>query len=247
MSRTFEMLQRLEKEQEFGLSPSRVALAPPVKVEQHNGAKSVRVGDEEVLKLVQRIFRTSGQDAPRLVVFSAVGHGDGATWISTSAATTLAAQGTASICIVDANLRTPSLHNYFGIENRVGWADAISQPGTMRTFAQQIAGSNLWVLPSGSPESAGAISSEGLRSRMADLRNEFDYVLIDAPPANLYADAISLGRLSDGIILVLQSNTTRREAALKAKESFEAANVRLLGAVLNKRTFPIPQNLYDRL
>jgi Mrp family chromosome partitioning ATPase len=117
----------------------------------------------------------------------------------------------------------------------------------MRTFAQQIAGSNLWVLPSGSPESAGAISSEGLRSRMADLRNEFDYVLIDAPPANLYADAISLGRLSDGIILVLQSNTTRREAALKAKESFEAANVRLLGAVLNKRTFPIPQNLYDRL
>jgi len=246
LSRTFEMLQRLEKEQEFGLSPSRVALTPPVKAE-HNGTRSVRVGDEEVLKLVQRVFRASGPDAPRLVVFSAVGHGDGATWISTSAAMTLAAQSTASICVVDANLRTPSLHNYFDIENRVGWAEAISQPGTMRTFAQQIAGSNLWVIPSGSPESAGSLSSEGLRSRMADLRAEFDYVLIDAPPANLYADAISLGRLSDGIILVLQSNTTRREAALKAKQSFEAADVRLLGAVLNKRTFPIPQNLYDRL
>ena len=78
MSRTFEMLQRLEKEQEFGLSPSRVALTPPVKTE-HNGTRSVRVGDEEVLKLVQRVFRASGPDAPRLVVFSAVGHGDGAT------------------------------------------------------------------------------------------------------------------------------------------------------------------------
>src|SRR5438132_13168153 len=113
----FELLQRVEEKQGFGLAPARVALAPPLKVEQHNGTKCVRVGDEEVLKLVQRIFRTSGQDAPRLVVFSAVGHGDGATWISTSAATTLASQGTASICIVDANLRAPSLHNYFGIEN----------------------------------------------------------------------------------------------------------------------------------
>jgi Mrp family chromosome partitioning ATPase len=56
-----------------------------------------------------------------------------------------------------------------------------------------------------------------------------------------------LGRFADGIVLVLQSNATRREAALKAKESFEVASVRLLGAVLNKRTFPIPQNLYQRL
>ncbi len=80
-----------------------------------------------------------------------------------------------------------------------------------------------------------------------ELRSEFDYVLIDAPPVNLYADAIILGGLADGAILVLESDVTRREAARKAKETLEGAEVRLLGAILNKRTFPIPESIYRKL
>jgi capsular exopolysaccharide synthesis family protein len=247
VSRTFEMLQRLEKEQELAVSPSPSPSTVTL-VAHTNGDHPgrVRVGEEEVLKLVQRVFRSSSPDAPRAVVFSGVGHGDGATWISGGAATTLAAQTTASICVVDANLRTPSLHSYFGIENRVGLTDALTHPDSVRNFAQQISGSNLWVLTSGSQQSAASLNSEALRARIAELRTEFDYVLIDAPPANLYADAVTLGRLADGVILILQSNITRREAALKARDSFANSNVRLLGAVLNKRTYPIPQNIYDR-
>jgi Mrp family chromosome partitioning ATPase len=47
--------------------------------------------------------------------------------------------------------------------------------------------------------------------------------------------------------LVIEANSTRRETTRKAKESLEAANVRLLGAVLNKRTFPIPEVFYRKL
>jgi Mrp family chromosome partitioning ATPase len=104
-------------------------------------------------------------------------------------------------------------------------------------------------MPSGTNGStaAPALNLDAVRQRIEELRSEFDVVMIDAAPAHLYADAVAFGRFSDGIILVLQSNTTRREAALKAKQSCEIANVRLLGAVLNKRTYPIPQHLYDRL
>lgn len=91
------------------------------------------------------------------------------------------------------------------------------------------------------------IGSEALRTRIAELRSEFDDVLIDSPPVNMYADACGLGKLADGMILVLQSNATRREAARKAKETIESAHVRLLGAVLNKRRFPIPDALYGRV
>jgi protein-tyrosine kinase len=249
VSRTFEAIQRVELERAQQLTVA--APAPqiaPVSNPSRPAVKSVRLGDEEVLKLVQRVFR-SAADAPRIVVFSAVGHGDGCTWVSSSAAMTLAAQTSASICIIDANLRTPGLHNVFGIENTGGFTDAMMQSGPVRSFAQQISGSNLWVMPCGSmtAQSAGTLNSEMVRARISELRSEFDYVLIDAPPANMYADAISLARLADGIILVLQSNATRREAALKAKESCEIAQVRLLGAVLNKRTYPIPQNIYSRL
>jgi Mrp family chromosome partitioning ATPase len=71
--------------------------------------------------------------------------------------------------------------------------------------------------------------------------------LLDAPPVNLYADATLLGRLAEGVVLVLQANSTRREAARKAKESLESAKVRLWGAVLNKRTFPVPEFVYRNI
>jgi len=249
VSRTFEALQRVELERaqqvDVAATPSQLKTAV---VETTRPVKSVRVGEEEVLKLVQRVFR-SAADGPRVVVFSAIGHGDGCTWVSSSAAMTLAGQTSGSICVIDANLRTPGLHNVFGIENNLGFTDAMMQSAPVRNFAQQISGSNLWVMPCGSPtaQSGSSMNSEVLRARITELRSEFDYVLIDAPPTNTYADAITLARLADGMILVLQSNTTRREAALKAKESCEVAQVRLLGAVLNKRTFPIPQNIYSRL
>jgi Mrp family chromosome partitioning ATPase len=49
------------------------------------------------------------------------------------------------------------------------------------------------------------------------------------------------------LVLVVQANATRRDAARKAKESLQAANVRLLGAVLDNRTFPIPDAIYQRI
>jgi len=82
---------------------------------------------------------------------------------------------------------------------------------------------------------------------MKELRAEFDYVLVDAPPVNLYADAILLGQLADGVVLVVQANSTRRETARKVKETLQAAKVNLLGTVLDKRTFPIPEPFYRRL
>lgn len=246
MSRNFELLQRAEREQEL-LGASRSAMPPtdgnylPLKLEG--------LAEQEAVKLVQRVFLLPSPDSPRVVVFSGVRHGDGCSFVCACAAEILATQMAGSFCLVDANVRTPSLHRYFGVKNGVGLAEALAQSGPIRNFTQQIAGSNLWVLTCGSATSNfhALLNCDNLRTRIADLRAEFDNVLIDTPPLNLYAEAITLGRLSDGIVLVLQSNSTRREVARKAKESLEAAKVRLLGAVLNQRTFPIPAVLYKKL
>jgi Mrp family chromosome partitioning ATPase len=151
--------------------------------------------------------------------------------------------------LIDANLRSPALHRYFSLPNRMGLVDAISQPGPVRNFARQVNGGKLWVMPAGlhTTNVHALLTSESLQARIAELRSEFDNVLVDAPAINPYADACALGKLSDGMILVLQSNATRRESARKAKEMIELAQVRLLGAVLNKRTFPIPAGIYGKL
>jgi Mrp family chromosome partitioning ATPase len=105
------------------------------------------------------------------------------------------------------------------------------------------------VVPSGSlaAEAQSLFVSDGLRSRMVDLKEEFDYVLIDAPPVSSNADAVLLGQSADGIILVVQADSTRREAARIAKETVDNAKVRLLGVILTDRKFPIPEALYRML
>jgi len=91
------------------------------------------------------------------------------------------------------------------------------------------------------------LTSERLKNRFTELRKEFDFVLVDAPPLSRYADAITLGQVTDGFVLVLEANATRREVAQMAADSLRAAQIRILGAVLNKRTFPIPSLLYKKL
>jgi len=245
LSKNWELLQQVAKEKRRS---GMCGEAPPLfgRARLDWGRQSEVEG--EVVKLVQSIFILPS-DAPRSVVFACVQPGDGSNAICLHAARGLAAQGRGSVCLVDANVRAPSLHLGFGLENRVGLAQCVADSAPVGTFAQQIHESNLWVLPCGSVNgnSQPLISSERLHQRFADLRAEFDYVLIDAPPVSLCADSIALGHLSDGLVLVVQLNTTRREAARRAKEVLEAAKVRLLGVVLNNRTYPIPEALYRML
>jgi Mrp family chromosome partitioning ATPase len=72
-------------------------------------------------------------------------------------------------------------------------------------------------------------------------------MLIDAPGTSVCGDAQLLSLVADAAILVIEANSTRRLTARKAKESLDAAGVRLLGTVLNNRSFPIPEKLYRKL
>lgn len=246
MSRHFELLQQAEKSRElFAMLGTRPA--PPNGKRGHLDLEALT--REERIKLVQRVFLLPGADAPHVVVFSGVEAGDGSSWICARVGETLASQVQGAVCVVDANLRTPSLHRYFGTENIGGLTDAIAQSQPVRDFARQMPGGHLWILTSGSQSSnpGAVLTSERFRSLLDELRAEFKFVVIDAPSVNLYADAILLGKLTDGVVLVVQANSTRRETARTAKESLESAKVKLLGAVLNKRTFPIPEALYRKI
>jgi Mrp family chromosome partitioning ATPase len=86
-----------------------------------------------------------------------------------------------------------------------------------------------------------------LKERLAELRGQFEYMLINAPGTSVCGDAQLLGLVADAAILVIEANSTRRRTARKAMETLDAAGVRLLGTVLHNRTFPIPGLLYRKL
>jgi protein-tyrosine kinase len=245
MSRNFELLRRAGKEDVlFGRSNGD----PLPNDEGHRPLGLGSSAQEETLKLVERMFLFPNSHSPRAVVFSSV-QGNGSSEICCRAGEVLATQGSGSVCLVDANLRAPSLHQLLGVGKFPGLADATVKPGPIKDFTVRIAGGNLWLLPSGSSaaEAQGLFASDRLRSRLGELAEEFEFVLIDAPAVGSSSDAVLLGQMADGVVLVLEANSTRRETARMAKESLESANVKLLGAVLNNRTFPIPEALYRKL
>jgi len=255
MSRNFELLQKSEMERELRKREFRPPLdlvgnrvSEPVAGRADDKRPKLAMDDSsraEIHKLVESLFLQPG--ASRVVVFSGVASGEGCSWITARAAEALAAQVPDSVCVVDANFRSPALHDYFGVENHQGLRQALSHKEQTKPFAQCLGG-NLWVMTSGSPQVEGGGTVATFRQRFGEICREFDYVLIDAPALTLSDDAIAVATAAaDGIALVLEANVTSRSAAMKVVQDIEKAKTRLLGAVLNKRTFAIPVQIYRRL
>ena len=249
MSKNFESMQRAGLGRPLRVSP--MPAEPALGGRDQNGARwdLDKARCEESLKLVQRVFLQGGVESPRAVVFAGISRGSGCSQICAQTADILARNISGSVCLVEADLRTPSLPAFFGTTNHYGLTDALLTEDSIRDYAKQVSTENLWLLSSGSMPAGSAVvlNSKRMRSCLAELRREFEFVLIDAPPLSEYSDAVGLGQLADGLLLVLEANSTRREAALRITEDLNAAHVRVLGAVLNKRTFPIPEPLYSRL
>jgi Mrp family chromosome partitioning ATPase len=204
-----------------------------------------RFAEQQIRWLVRQVFFPQERDAPRQVVFSPVQNNDiGA--ICLQVGQILSDQVSGSTCVVEADAHARDLQSVLINNGR--------QPGVgqktfppLRNSSQKIS-EQLWRVPLKTflGDQQNDLSSPWLRERLAELRLEFDYTVIQAPAAR-YSEAALLGQLSDGMILVLQANSTRRAAAKKVKQMLLATNVRLLGAVLSERTFPIPQKLYRKL
>ncbi len=270
MSRNFELLQNIGKEQEYfqpedmlaepvsvplaeplpevhpraisGVDPAPLAPAEPLQFAMENSQLA------ELAKLVQRVFLLPGGEYNHTVVFTGSDSGDGCSWICARVGELLASQVTGSVCLVDANLQSPTLHEQFGVSNHHGLSDALRQSGSMRGYVSQLSRRNLALVSCGSDlkDAQGMVTSDRMRMRLTELRSEFDYVLIDCPAMSVSNEAIALGAGADGVILVLKANATRKERARGAVRDLQTAKVKVLGAVLNQRTFPIPDSIYNK-
>ena len=103
----------------------------------------------------------------------------------------------------------------------------------------QVSRRNLALVSSGSDISAdrpdrNLAASERLRQRLQELRADFDYVLVDGASLDVGDESIDLAKMTDGIVLVLKTHSTRRERTRSRMQDLKSAGVRILGAVLNQ-------------
>ena len=197
-----------------------------------------------------RVLRTrlSAFGSPKTLLFSSSLSGEGTSTVLSDFAITLGRDGFSTV-LIDGNMRKPSLHRRFDLMKLNGLTELISEDIDLYEGLKKTEVPNLYVITAGRSLSDPIFifRSERLKNLIQDLKEDFDYVLIDSPPVNLYSDSIQLANIVDGVILVTRAERTRLEVVRRAKEHLEEVNAPLLGVVLNGRRYVIPDFLYKRL
>ncbi|MCA9911819.1 MAG: CpsD/CapB family tyrosine-protein kinase [Anaerolineae bacterium] len=167
-----------------------------------------------------------------LVTSSAAGEGKSETLANL--AVTFAQSGNKTI-LVDGDLRRPTQHTIWGVENKRGLTTmmledtALSNPPLVQTDVE-----NLHLLPAGiePPNPADLLSSKRMNEIIGLLKARAAYILFDGPPVLAATDAALLGTKLDGVLLVVRSGQSRRDQTQSAREALENVHARVVGAVL---------------
>jgi capsular exopolysaccharide synthesis family protein len=176
--------------------------------------------------------------APRVIVLTSALPGDGKTTTAVNLAITLAQQGQ-RVILIDAETRRGTVHEAFGIPPAPGFFDLMygqASPGECIRRVSMETGGSVDVLPLGSSPSvnpADLLVATRLQPLFDRLRQQYDYVLLDTPPLNLFTDAALIAASADALLLVARSDKTDRDELRFAVTQLRNVKVVLAGAVLN--------------
>ncbi|MCG8430207.1 MAG: lipopolysaccharide biosynthesis protein, partial [Candidatus Omnitrophica bacterium] len=152
-----------------------------------------------------------------------------------------------NVLIIDANLRRPLQHKLFKIGEPAGLTQVVE--GKLKLDKALVTlDTKLTLLPAGQTEfnPITLLDSGKMIAAIDELQSRHEIILIDAPPFRDYNDANLLAGIADGTVVVVSEGRTRRQVVQSAIAPLRGHGDRLLGVILNNRTYPIPRIIYDR-
>lgn len=173
----------------------------------------------------------------RVLVCTSASPAEGKTTIATNLAIALSNIGE-RVLLIDADLSRSSLHEVFNIENDLGLTTLLQSPSIsdemIKSTIRETA-SGVYVVPAGPQlsEAADLLFARQMPELLSRFKSEFDSVIIDTPPTPQLSHARLLGRVADGVVLVVRAGHTTREAALGAVQRLSEDRINILGTVLN--------------
>jgi capsular exopolysaccharide synthesis family protein len=185
--------------------------------------------------LMTNIQFASAQQRCRSLLVTSPRAGEGKSVTCANLAVTLAQSGN-RVVLVSADLRRPTLKNYFNLPDQAGFSTWLT--GECRDLRSVLVDPNipnLRIMPSGRlpHDSTGLLNSPRLHELISMLTAQCDYVLFDSPPTLGLADTVILASHVDGTILIVDARSTRRSHALHAVEELQRVGGRIIGSVLN--------------
>lgn len=187
--------------------------------------------------------------AHRVVMLTGATREEGCTTILAALAFNLAVRGGQRVLVVDTNLRHPSVHGVFGHENDQGLGDALAGRAEPLQVISPTAFPGLSVMLLGERDllPADLFGSDGVTQLISAVKEQYDYVLVDAPAVLAVPEVAVLAGEVDGVVLIARAGRTKRETLMKARRLLERTGSSVLGVVLNRRRYEIPTVFYKRV
>lgn len=190
----------------------------------------------EIYRMIQANlkFLSSDKVLKTIVVTSAVPK-EGKSTVSANLAAAIAQLGR-KVLLIDADMRVPSQHHLWELTNAVGLSEVLVGQAEFDVTVSKVM-DNLDVLTAGvrPPNPLALLDSKRMASLIENFSSQenYDFVIIDAPPLLLAADALTLSQMTDGILLVARPGVIDSNSANAAQEMLERSNYNVLGLVVN--------------
>ena len=216
------LVPRVGANRRHSLAPS---LERPVPAEFAEAIRTIRTG----------VVFSAAADRGRTLLVTSTAPEEGKTVVSSNLASALG-QADQRTLLIDADLRRPRVHDVFGMDQEPGLSDVLAGTASLDTAVRQTSNPNLAVLPSGAlpPNPAELLGSTRYRNLLQQLAQQYDWIIVDAPPVMAVTDAAVMSHDVGGVVFVVGAEMTPRRNAQTALQQLALARASVIGAVLNR-------------
>jgi polysaccharide biosynthesis transport protein len=158
----------------------------------------------------------------------------------------LAQKGT-RVLLIDADLRRPSVHKTLGLGPRTGLSNVLTGSATLQqAIVRSSILPSLFILPAGTPppNPAELLASSNMKDVLAELREEYDHIVVDTPPTLSVTDAVVMSTRADAVVLVIRCGQTTKQALRRSRDLLMQVNARVCGVLLNAVDLSSPDYYY---
>ena len=188
---------------------------------------------EQYRRLGATLHHAQAESGIRVLMVTSALPNEGKTLTATNIALTLSESFQRRVLLVDADLRRPSVGDVFQVPKVFGLNEALTSPQGRKVSVIQVS-RNLSLLTAGAPhpDPMSLLTSDRMRSLLAEAAAAFDWVVIDTPPIGIITDAKLLGAMADAALLVIRAGKTAAALVQRAVDSI--GRNRIIGTVLNR-------------
>lgn len=261
MSNIYEALEQAQREKNDSDIPPLITLLDDKPSKNKTQLKNTQLSEKrsesnatlsmeaEMFCLFQNIECLLPDSPEKTILFIGPQGDEGVSTIVSEFARMAAVRLNKTVLVMDAAHHNPSQHMYFDIKGCYGWKDVMANGDTIDKAYYKASNANVFLSPifPVSTHIPQVYDHSAAISFLEELKDKFDLILIDSSPATTSPDSIAISRFTDGVVLVMEAERTRKHVIESVINKIERNGGKMLGIIFNKKKYYIPEFIYKRL